>query len=112
VGVGRRPARSPQSRRRGARLSVELVTGTFEGRIGETFTATPSLGGDALELELASCDESPHARPDHPAFSLIFNAQAAEVAPQQIFTLSHGEIGDFDLFLVPLSPTQYEAVIN
>ena len=97
-------------------MAVELVTGTFADRVGDAFIATPSLGGEPLELELASCDESPHARPDHPAFSLEFHAPGPGHLPQQIFTLEHAELGEFDLFLVPLGPEgnrmRYEAVIN
>jgi hypothetical protein len=98
-------------------VSVELVTGTFEPRVGETFTASPSLEGSApLELTLTSCDESPHARPDHPAFSLTFHAPGTDHVPQQIFTLEHEQVGTLDLFLVPLGPEgdrmRYEAVIN
>jgi hypothetical protein len=93
-------------------MAVDLVTGTFRGRVGETFAATPSLGGEPVDLVLTSCDESPHARLDHPAFSLLFRAPAPEPQPQQIFTLRHAELGEFELFLVPLGPTEYQAVIN
>jgi hypothetical protein len=93
-------------------MAVELVTETFENRVGETFAATPSLGGEPVELTLASCDESPHARPDHPAFSLTFEAPDPGYLPQQIFALRHGELGEFELFLVPIAPARYEAVIN
>ena len=93
-------------------MGVELVTQTFQGRIGETFDATPSSAGDPLELVLSSCDESPHARPDQPAFSLFFDAPGGELREQQIFTLRHSELGEFDLFLVPVGPQRYEAVIN
>ena len=98
-------------------MSVELRDEAFEPHVGSAFTATPSLDGfEALELELASVEESPHARPDHPAFSLLFLSRAADHLPQQIFTLSHPEVGELDLFLVPLGPKdgrmQYEAVIN
>ena len=91
---------------------TELVTGTFEPLIGDTFTATPSYSGEPLELVLSSCDESPHARPDHPAFSLIFEAADPTPREQQIFSLEHAELGQLDLFLVPLGPTTYQAVIN
>jgi hypothetical protein len=94
-------------------MAVELVTDTFESRVGEAFAATPSLeGSKPLELTLASCDESRHARPDQPAFSLIFQAADPEPQPQQIFTLEHAELGDFDLFLVPVGAQEYQAVIN
>jgi hypothetical protein len=95
-------------------MAIELVTGTFEPHVGETFAATPTLeGGSPVELTLASCDESRHARPDQPAFSLSFRAPEAEPPqPQQIFTLRHQELGEFDLFLVPVGPHEYQAVIN
>jgi hypothetical protein len=91
---------------------TELVTGTFEPLVGDTFTATPSYAGEPLELVLSSCDESPHARPDHPAFSLTFRSSDPTPREQQVFALEHAELGGFDLFLVPLAPTTYEAVIN
>jgi hypothetical protein len=91
---------------------TELVTGTFEPLVGDTFTATPSYAGEPLELVLSSCDESPHARPGHPAFSLTFESSDPNPRAQQIFALEHAELGRFDLFLVPLAPATYEAVIN
>jgi hypothetical protein len=92
---------------------IELVTGSFEPHVGDTFAARPSVeGGTPIEFTLTSCDESPYARPDHPAFSLIFQAPEPQPQPQQIFTLEHSELGEFELFLVPVGPTEYQAVIN
>jgi hypothetical protein len=96
-------------------MTVELVTGTFEGRVGDTFAAAPTHSGEPLELELTRCDESPHARPDQPAFSLTFHGPGERRA-QQIFKLHHTELGEFELFLVPIAQLEggiaYEAVIN
>jgi hypothetical protein len=91
---------------------TELVTGTFEPHVGTRFTATPSLGGEPIELTLSSCVESPHARPDHPAFSLTFESSEPNPREQQIFALRHAELGELDLFLVPVGPREYEAVVN
>jgi hypothetical protein len=97
-------------------MAVQLVTATFAGRVGQSFTATSSLSGEPLELVLSRCDESRHARPDHPAFSLIFHAPGPHHLPQQIFTIENQGLGEFELFLVPLGPGErgmaYEAVIN
>jgi hypothetical protein len=93
-------------------VAVELVTGTFEPHVGTTFGATPSHSGEPLDLVLTSVVESPHARPDHPAFSLFFEATDPDVREQQIFALEHADLGQFDLFLVPVGPQQYEAVVN
>jgi hypothetical protein len=97
-------------------MAVELATGTFEERVGEIFAATPTHAGAPLKLVLKSCVESPHARPDNPAFSLFFHGSGAERLEQQIFRLEHAELGELDLFLVPVGKTDdgftYEAVIN
>jgi hypothetical protein len=97
-------------------VPVDLTTETFAGRIGETFAATPSHAGAPLDLVLKSCDESRHARPGHPAFSLTFDSSGPERLEQQIFVLEHPELGELDLFLVPIARTEggiaYEAVIN
>jgi hypothetical protein len=98
-------------------MAVELVTGTFENRVGETFAATPTIEPfEPLDFVLTSCVESPHARPDHPAFSLFFDAHGRDRLPQQIFAVEHPELGQFDLFLVPIAQIEdgfaYEAVIN
>jgi hypothetical protein len=93
-------------------VAVELVTGTFEPHVGTTFKATPTYRGEPLELVLASVVESPHARPDHPAFSLFFETADPDVREQQIFALEHADLGQVDLFLVPVGPQQYEAVVN
>ena len=97
-------------------MAVELAMDTFENRVGESFNATPSLGGDPLALELTSCEESPYARPDHQAFSLTFHTPGTGHVPQQTFTIAHAELGEFPLFLVPLGPSErgmaYEAVVN
>jgi hypothetical protein len=91
---------------------TELVTTTFEPHVGTRFRATPTYEGEAIDLTLSSVDESPHARPDHPAFSLTFEVADSMPLKQQIFELEHAELGRFELFLVPLSPTTYEAVVN
>lgn len=96
-------------------MAVDLVIATFANRIGERFQAAPTYSGEPLELVLVSCDESPHARPDHPAFSLVLHGPGAR-REQQIFTLEHAELGGLDFFLVPTGATEdgiaYEAVIN
>jgi hypothetical protein len=98
-------------------MAVDLVTATFENRVGETFAAVPAIQpSESLELVLTDCVESPHARPDHPAFSLFFEAHGGARQPQQIFDLDHPELGEFQLFLVPVAAIEegflYEAVIN
>ena len=97
-------------------MAVDLVTGTFEPRVGEEFHGQPTYSGDPVVLTLTRVDESPHARPDHPAFSLLFLAADETYREQQIFGLTNDALGEFELFLVPLGPQEgrmrYEAVVN
>ena len=102
---------------------VELVSDTFAGHVGEKFEVTPQAG-QPFETVLSSCDETRYG--DHAGwredigrvpFSLIFVAPGGELVPQGIFSLRHADLGDFELFLVPLGPNAdggmtYEAVIN
>jgi hypothetical protein len=58
----------------------------------------------------------PHAPRPEP-FSLEFVGPAAPLLPQAIYPLEHPDMGDVDLFLVPLGPgpgggVRYEAVFN
>jgi hypothetical protein len=47
---------------------------------------------------------------------MTFHASDPERLEQQIFALEHPELGQFDLFLVPIAQTEdgitYEAVVN
>ena len=87
---------------------------------------TPTVTADPpLVLELIRCVETPYGDPDQwraavsrIPFSLTFAARRAAVVPQQIFRVAHPELGEFDLFLVPLGPEssgegmRYEAVFS
>jgi len=106
----------------------KLTIDDFKDRIGETFRATPTLGGDAFELELRRADPSPHGpqeaqkgddgdyEPRREPFSIEFHSRLADHAPQQIYALEHDKLGELELFLVPLGPDsdghRYEAVFN
>ena len=100
----------------------KLTIDDFQARAGETFKATPQ-DGETLELELRRAEPSPYievesaeaaeARGRAP-FSVEFHSPLPHHVPQQTFTLEHGDMGTFELFLVPLGPDadgqRYEAV--
>ena len=50
------------------------------------------------------------------AFSLLFNGPAAHFIPQGIHKIKHAQLGEVDLFLVPVGKNdngfEYEAVFN
>jgi hypothetical protein len=93
-----------------------LTIDDFEGRTGETFTAT-AAGGRTLELTLTSV-QALTAPPDaaRAPFSLEFRDAAQDHVPQQTVAIEHPQMGAFDLFVVPLGPgpggMRYEAIFT
>lgn len=57
-----------------------------------------------------------HPRPEMERFSVVFVGSADYVLPQNIYSLSHDEMGEFDVFLVPIGKESdgyhYEAIYN
>lgn len=95
-----------------------LTYAHFDGREGERFDA--SVGGETvvpLVLEQATESElsggpGPDGQQRH-QFNLVFRGPAAPVHPQGSYRLAHADLGELELFLVPLSQAsdgvRYEA---
>lgn len=90
----------------------------FTDRVGERFELT-SLGDRPTYVELVEVTESaelggtdPEGRQRH-QFSLVFRGGPAAPLPQATYRLAHADLGDLELFLVPLGPDavamRYEA---
>ena len=99
-------------------MTDDLRASTFEKHVGTTFTAT-SQEGDAVPLTLVEVlpyPEQPHAPRTDP-FSLMFTGPPERAFPQCVRTVTHPEIGPWDLLLVPRRPeadglARYEVMIN
>lgn len=90
----------------------------FADRLGDVFRVEPA-DGQSLELVLvvALGRTSERAAEDRPqSFSLEFRGPNEPILPQQIYRLQHSELGDLDIFLVPIGPDEqgllYEAIFN
>ena len=104
-------------------MAVELVSGTFSPHVGDAFEVEPAAG-EPFEVVLSSCEETPYGSPEQwkdaierIPFSLLFHALGAERSgPQGIYTVRHADLGELELFLVPLGPDErgmrYEAVVS
>ena len=90
----------------------------FAGRVGERFDVTvgegPSRGdgagrGDGGQRAGRPGPDGQQRR----QFSLVFRAPATQVWPQGTYGLSHEELGELELFLVPIGSdaegVRYEA---
>ncbi|MFL6256375.1 MAG: DUF6916 family protein [Pyrinomonadaceae bacterium] len=72
-----------------------------------------------VEIELAELVEFPtltHSRSDVERFSLFFYGPGNHFLPQQIYRLAHEQMGELDIFLVPVAQEprgyRYEAVFS
>ena len=91
----------------------------FAGRIGEHF-AVSTEEGQAITLELVEATQGrepgglgPEGQ-ERLQFSLVFRGPAQPMLPQSTYALRHDELGEVELFLVPIGPggdgMRYEAV--
>ena len=96
-----------------------LTHGQFADRVSETFEVRDaSVSAVTLTLvETSESDASGGTGPDgveRRQFSLLFRGPVDPLLPQRTYRLEHAELGDLDLFLVPIGPDaegmRYEAV--
>jgi hypothetical protein len=96
----------------------ELQLSSFTPHLGDRFVLRPAFpGAHALDLVLVEATALSHGegRPRTP-FSLVFRGPVQPVLEQGIQRLEHLELGNLDLFLVPIARdaqgTRYEAVFT
>lgn len=73
--------------------------------------------GEPLELELtAAADVGKPSKSGRQPFSLLFKGPPEPLLPQRIYTLRNAELGELELFLVPVGAdaeaVDYEAVFT
>lgn len=97
-------------------MTGHLEKSQFAASLHTLFDVQLAEGG-VYPLELVQLQEFNH-NPRIEQFSLLFHGTLHTLLPQQIYTLQHPGMGQFELFLVPLGPDarqavyQYEAVFN
>ena len=99
--------------------SIDITT--FAGRVGEVFRlvvderTTISTRLIAVTPDNALSAGRTRAGGRTP-FSLVFRSPPGAPMPQRIYRLQHEELGDIELFLVPIGPDAdgmcYEAVFS
>ena len=96
----------------------QLVFEDFRDRVGSVFTPCEE-GVPPIPLTLDSAELLPtsFARPGiRPPFSLMFTGAGDLILPQRIYQLTHPEMGELAIFLVPLGKgengARYQATFN
>jgi hypothetical protein len=99
-------------------LPPDVVTAeTFAGRLGERFSMELDGGveQDVELIELTRLGDQPTGGSRAP-FSIVFRGPAGPVAPQRIYRFRHAELGELELFVVPIGAdgegVRYEAIFT
>jgi hypothetical protein len=92
----------------------KLEHASFLENLGSQFRLDRD-GSEQLQLELVEVSERKTARLQE-MFSIVFRCGSNEVLPQRIYRLEHDNLGQLDLFIVPIQKddqgVRYEAVFN
>ncbi|MDA8018208.1 MAG: hypothetical protein MPN21_12245 [Thermoanaerobaculia bacterium] len=81
-----------------------LTLEDFADKVGDRFQLAQDDG--TVDIELIEAIESGDQVFDRKPFSLLFRAPSGAVPQQQIYRLEHDDLGELDLFLVPISADQ------
>ena len=91
-----------------------LTLESFNGRLGEGFRLDSD--DEALDLTLVECERLGGTVLEREPFSLVFLGPREPMLPQRIYRLEHDELGELEIFLVPIAQdadgTRYEAVFT
>lgn len=85
--------------RRSQNILEDLTKSKLERYMNTSFRLRPE-GSNSVELELIDIDG------DDVQFSGMFHCPEAVSFPQNTYWVEHAELGEFDLFLVPLGENQ------
>jgi len=96
-------------------MSTADILENLEQLVGQKVTF--SSGDLSFDAELQKLDRLPqHGGEAHQPFSVIFLAEHPEPFEQQTYSMTHSQIDELLIFLVPIGPGEggmrYEAVFN
>jgi hypothetical protein len=98
-------------------MTVSLTEQEFAQHVGTNFQL--SLDRHPIELKLSEVKgypAGPNEQGGMERFSLFFEGPSDPQLPQAVYRLTHEQMGDVDIFLVPIAKVgegfRYEAVFN
>jgi hypothetical protein len=89
----------------------KLTVDDFRPLHGDRFRIAPD-GAEAFEVELVEVTEIRPEPGGRAPFSLVFQGGPNPPVEQRIYRVGHDELGELDLFLVPIAIDRYEAVFT
>jgi hypothetical protein len=98
-------------------MPVELTEKEFSRHLKSKFQL--KLDDQKIELELVEVKgypSQPNEQSGMERFSVFFDGPGHTRLPQRLYSLEHEQMGEFEIFLVPISGNEegfrYEAVFN
>jgi hypothetical protein len=88
-----------------------LTVDDFRALKGDRFRITPEVAG-AFDVELIEVTEIPREPGGRTPFSLVFQGGPNPPLEQAIYRVEHDDVGELDIFLVPIDVDRYEAVFT
>ncbi len=79
----------------------------FDPYVNQIFQVQPE-SADPVEMELIELTEKEY--PGQESFSLIFRGPLEPVLPQRTYKLVHTEMGEIQLFMVPINYHRQDAI--
>ncbi len=103
------------AKRHGLNMNTAKILENLEQLVGQKVTF--SSDDVSFEADVQQLDRLPqHGDDAHQPFSVIFLAENPEPFEQQTYSMTHSQIDELLIFLVPIGPgdggMRYEAVFN
>jgi len=95
---------------------MDLTRDLFSDKVGQIWVVDEP-GAPAIELTLGEVESfRNYAKLAREPFGLIFTTRGNFVLPQRIYTLRHADLGQMQIFMVPVGRegdvTSYQAIFN
>jgi len=95
-------------------MSEAVTHGDLVQNLATAFRIAP-VSIEPIELILTQVSEL-WTSPGQESFSIVFRGPVGRMLPQGTYTLTHGRLGEQDIFIVPVARDEqavsYEAVFN
>ncbi len=96
-------------------MSKELSQAAFNTHSNTKFRILDKESPTVIEAQLVEVEERASSEKIQ-QFSLLFKGPNEPLLPQKIYSIEHGSMGDFELFIVPVAADEtsasYEAVFS
>ena len=93
------------------RVLEDLTVDQFRPLLNSCFRIAAE-GAPAFEVELVEVTEIPREPGGRAPFSLVFRGGPNPPVEQRIYRVEHDELGELEIFLVPIGVDEYQSVFS